>query len=84
MADQSQPLRTRLVTFERAEALGSSDRGATKTPGQRNVPLARGDSLHAAGCITPREGYFLAAFSAIAAWAAARRAMGTRNGEQLT
>jgi len=28
--------------------------------------------------------YFLAIFSATAAWAAARRAIGTRNGEQLT
>ena len=31
-----------------------------------------------------QSGYFFAVFSAIAAWAAARRAIGTRNGEQLT
>ena len=58
---------------------------ATKTPGQWNVPLARGGSSDSAGTEAPHERvYFLAAFSAIAAWAAASRAMGTRNGEQLT
>lgn len=32
----------------------------------------------------PRAGFFVGADSAITAWAAARRAIGTRNGEQLT
>ena len=36
------------------------------------------------GALLGQSGYFFAVFSAIAAWAAARRAIGTRNGEQLT
>ena len=57
-----------------------------KNPGPVESSTGPGKFRRARRGVSPpaREIYFLAAFSAIAAWAAARRAMGTRNGEQLT
>jgi hypothetical protein len=51
-----------------------------KKTGAASLACRPGES----GALLGQSDYFFAVFSAIAAWAAARRAIGTRNGEQLT